>query len=585
MIEKLTNNTDETTMQSLLSSTSIFEVPYFQRPYKWPAEKLRKFEKDLCRLADHAEESEVHFLGAIIIQGQQSTPVVAKTYQIIDGQQRLTSVFIYLLAAVRSLIELGDDETARALFRTYLVVSQDTKGKSNLKIHPSGQDRADMNDIVNEVLNFKDFRTSMGAFTFKPLATSTSNRQQRITKNFSAAKKFFKDQSQQGNERVKLLYTSLLQNITIVQIDIKDALSGPKIFDSLNSAHQEMTVGELVKNDIFSRGQIAIDERVEELEKDVWRPFYDKFGSLNDGLFDDYFFPYGLFYDSNVKKSEVYPQLRAKWTKENLTPEVIIRDLSEIQNDFLDLSNGTNLCGHSEPIAQAIKNLCRLGIPITLYPFLIKISHALRHNKTTQQIAKLLFEYTESFLVRRGAFGLEPAGLHAAFKGLWDEMQKLDSENLPKSMLTCIRRRSTVKWPTEEEFIESLQTRSIYNSRVTPYILQEYNSSLGGDKVDGAAQIEHILPQNPNDEWWKVFTREEHARFVNTLGNLTLVTSKMNQEVSNSPFMKKKPVFESESKYKMTRDFAKEHTVWTPDLLEKRSKKLSTWAANRWHVG
>lgn len=274
MAEKLTNNTDETTLLELFASPSIFEVPYFQRPYKWMPAKLRKFEKDLCRLADNADVAELHFLGAIIIQGQQSSPVVAKTYQVIDGQQRLTTIFIYLLAAVRAVIEGGDIPTAEALFKTYLAVSQDTRGKSNIKLHPSGQDRQDMNDVVNEVLLFQNFKEVLSPFVFRPLALGTANRQGRITKNFKEAKKFFKNEFQEGGiVRVKALYTAVLQNMTIVQIDIKDALSGPKIFDSLNSAQEPMTVGELVKNDIFSRGETVIDERVDQLESEVWSPF------------------------------------------------------------------------------------------------------------------------------------------------------------------------------------------------------------------------------------------------------------------------------------------------------------------------
>jgi hypothetical protein len=586
MADKLTNNTDETTLMELFASPSIFEVPYFQRPYKWMPVKLRKFEKDLCRLADNVDVAELHFLGAIIIQGQQSSPVVAKTYQVIDGQQRLTTIFIYLLAAVRAVIECGDTQTAEALFKTYLAVSQNTGGKSNIKLHPSGQDRQDMNDVVSEVLSFQNFKEVLSPFAFKPLALGTANRQGRITKNFKEAKKFFKNEFQEGGiVRVKALYTAVLQNMTIVQIDIKDALSGPKIFDSLNSAQEPMTVGELVKNDIFSRGETVIDERVDQLESEVWSPFYEKFGSVSNGHFDDYFFPYGLFFNSSVKKAEVYPQLRAKWTAENMTPEQIIDELGVIQPDYLDLKNGTNLCGHPIDVHKAINDLWRLGIPTTLYPFLLHISYACRTNDLEEAVALALLRHSESFLVRRGAFGLEPSGLHAAFKGLWSEILLEDPSDLPKAMKTCINRRSTVKWPTADEFIQSLTTRSIYGSRVTPFILFEFNSSLGGDVVDGVCEIEHVLPQNPSSAWKGIFSESEEESLCDTIGNLTLVTSRMNQDVSNAAYSAKREVFREESRYKMTRDLANTFDSWTPEAIVQRSAKLADWAVLRWPHG
>ena len=585
MDEKLTNNTDETTLLELFASPSIFEVPYFQRPYKWMPVKLRKFEKDLCRLADN-EVAGLHFLGAIIIQGQQSSPVVAKTYQVIDGQQRLTTIFIYLLAAVRALIEAGDLSTAEALFKTYLAVSQDTRGKSNIKLHPSGQDRQDMNDIVNEVLSFQEFKESLSPFTFRPLAIGTANRQGRITKNFKEAKKFFKSEFQEGDlDRVKGLFTAILQNMTIVQIDIKNALNGPKIFDSLNSAQEPMTVGELVKNDIFSRGETVIDERVDQLEREVWSPFYEKFGSVSNGHFDDYFFPYGLYFNPSVKKAEVYPQLQAKWADENLTPEQIIKELGFIQSDYLDLKNGTNLCNHVPDIHRAVKDLCRLGIPTTLYPFLLHVSFELRKGELSEVVALSLLRHSESFLVRRGAFGLEPSGLHAAFKGLWDEIKCERVDDLAMAMRTCINRRSTVKWPTEVEFKNSLQQRSIYGSRVTPYILFEFNSSLGGDVVEGNCEIEHVLPQNPSIGWKEKFSDAEHKALCDRVGNLTLVTSRMNGEVSNAAYPVKRDLFREESRYKMTRDLAADYDNWTPQCIEKRSLQLADWAITRWPYG
>jgi hypothetical protein len=80
---KLTNSSDETDIATLISGDNIFAIPYFQRPYKWKADKLRQLNADILDIID---SSDSHFLGAVIIHGRRSNPADPNTYDIIDGQ-------------------------------------------------------------------------------------------------------------------------------------------------------------------------------------------------------------------------------------------------------------------------------------------------------------------------------------------------------------------------------------------------------------------------------------------------------------------------------------------------------------------
>ncbi len=95
--QRLTNNSDETDIASLLSGDTVFAIPYFQRAYKWKPERLQQLNLDLLGLVD--ESSDFHFLGAIIIHGRRSNRDPTLTYtEVIDGQQRITTLFLYLCA-------------------------------------------------------------------------------------------------------------------------------------------------------------------------------------------------------------------------------------------------------------------------------------------------------------------------------------------------------------------------------------------------------------------------------------------------------------------------------------------------------
>src|SRR5712672_2579797 len=93
---RLTNNSDETELSSLLSGDTVFAIPYFQRAYKWNPTRLQQLNSDLLNLVD--ESTDLHFLGAIIIHGRRSNPSDPDVYEVIDGQQRITTIYLYLCA-------------------------------------------------------------------------------------------------------------------------------------------------------------------------------------------------------------------------------------------------------------------------------------------------------------------------------------------------------------------------------------------------------------------------------------------------------------------------------------------------------
>jgi hypothetical protein len=594
MAEKITNNADETNIQDLLETQCLFEVPYFQRPYKWKPAKLRNFFDDLIRLADD-ESDETHFVGAVIIQGQQAPPTVARSYQVIDGQQRITTMFLCLLGFIRAHIELGDFNTAKSLFEAYIVTTRDTRGKSNLKLHPSGADRGDLNDVVNEVLNLENFRDRIAPTTVSFLEVGGANRSNRISKNFAEVKKILKEEiaaSEDKKLRLEHLYTALLQSVTLVQIDIKDPLMGPVIFDRLNSGQEQMTVGELVKNDVLSRGSHLTDAQREGLEKDLWQPFFRQFGDPNAKLFDTYLFPFGLIrLDSNVRKGDVYQRLRKEWSDGELSTSEIIDDLASLQKEFLDLCDGRNRCEFGEDLDSQIKQLVDVGLPTMMFSFVMKVLNEARLARLDESVATECLKYVESFIVRRGAFGLEPSGLHAAFKGMWSDIESearraIENGNTPvtlaRGFVTSISKRATVKWPNKLEFETSLRERDLYGSKITRYLLSEFNRSLPGDQtgIDGV-EIEHILPQSMSVTWQRDFSGDQHKAWVNKLGNLTLLTEPMNREVSNGGFVRKREKYQG-SRYEMTRKIARECTNWTSTEISNRAEELITWAISRW---
>lgn len=575
--QRLTNNSDETDIASLLSGDTVFVVPYFQRAYKWRPERLTQLNQDLLSLVD--ETSDFHFLGAVIVHGRRSNPSDPDVYDVIDGQQRITTIFLYLCAVVRVLSKQKEYAEASGLFFKYLAIGRDTSLISNVKLHSCKDDRAQLNYVIADLLADAGFAERVSPFVYKPLPSSGADKG-RLRNNYRAAVRFFDEQcASEGVDRVRAIYQALLESMSVVQIDVWDPTNGPKIFDSLNSRQEPMTTGDLVRNEIFSRVADEHPDHIESIDERSWQPFYTKFKQDEGSLFDSYFFPYGLIQDANLRKSEVYARLRETWRAVN-DPEQIIKKLTEYQNAFLDLANGTNHQQHSKRVANQFRLLHESGPPSSIFPFAMQLSNAIKTSAVSETDGIEVLALVESFLVRRAICGHEPTGLHAVFKRLWSDCKGAPTRG---SVRDAIREHRTVVWPTKEDVADAVRKRPLYGSGITPYILLEWNRSLGGDQPNVTMWIEHILPDKPSPSWYELFDEKEtHPAMKDLLANLLPLSQEMNQGLGNRPFAEKREVYLRDSGFKATREFALNTSQWSPAELAQRGEDLAKWVAQRW---
>lgn len=575
--QRLTNNSDETELASLFSGDTIFSIPYFQRGYKWKPERLKQLNRDLLDLVD--ESSDFHFLGAIIIHGRRSNPSDPTVYEVIDGQQRITTIYLYLCAIARTLCKQGEYAEAAGLFLKYLVIGRETGLSSNAKLHPGKDDRAQLNYVLNDLMSDPEFSKRVSPFKYRGLPNTGSPTNGRLRSNYRNALRFFDDQvNKEKIPRLMALYKCLLDSMSVVQIDVWDPINGPKIFDSLNSRQEPMTTGDLVRNEIFGKIANADPQNIEEIDERSWQPFYGKFKQGGDDLFDSYFFPYGLVLDQNVRKSEVYTLLRERWRTTD-DPEAIISRLSEYQHAFLDIVRGSNLQQHPDEVYKLFKRLHEASVPSSTYPFLMQLSNALREGKVRVQDGVDTLEVIESFLVRRAICGHEPTGLHAVFKRLWIDCNASPTAETVKQK---IQEHKTVVWPSDDDLTSAVLKRPLYGSAIVPYLLLEWNRSVGGDQPEKTPWIEHVLPETLPEKMLESFTKEQHSKTKDLLANLLPLSQQMNQKLSNRPYNEKRSIYQQDSAFKATRDFAETHRDWTPELLGNRSEELAHWTVNRW---
>jgi len=573
---RLTNNSDETDISSLISGETIFIIPYFQRAYRWKPARLRQLNKDILNIVD---DGGVHFLGAVIVHGRKSNPADPDPYDVIDGQQRLTTLVLYLCAVVRLLCLRGEHADAAGLFLKYLAVGRSTSLPSNLKLHPCKEDRAQLNAVFEDVLSDGQLLTALDGFKPKYLPAD-DHRNGRLWSNYSAALRFLRDQEkQEGLSRVREIYAAILQSMSVVQIDVWDPTNGPKIFDSLNSRQEPMTIGDLVRNEVFSGVVGGAPERIEDIDVHEWQPFYRLFRQNGKSWFDAYFFPYGLIKNPNINKSAVYTSLRDGWRDTGATPTEIIAELRQYQDAFLDLVAGTNRCRLEKTTARVFHRLYEMQVPGSAYPFFMQLANAVRDGQIAEKDGTGVVSVIESFLVRRAICGHEPTGLHAVFKRLWSDCGK---EVNATTVEAAIRKHKTVVWPTDEEFSEAIRRRTLDKARITPYVLVSLDRELGGDEPSTKPWIEHVLPKTPTKAWDTAFTKDEQDRVLGLLANLIPLSGELNVSVSNQPYEQKRKRYAEDSMFKTARRFAQDFDTWNVENVAKRSQQVVELATQRW---
>jgi hypothetical protein len=209
----------------------------------------------------------------------------------------------------------------------------------------------------------------------------------------------------------------------------------------------------------------------------------------------------------------------------------------------------------------------------------MQLSVAVQKKSLTENAAMAVLDVIETFLVRRATCGHEPTGLHAVFKKLWADCSgDISAPRVAKE----IAKHKTVAWPTETEFGNAIAQRPLYGVNITAFLVLEYNRSLKGDTPGIASWLEHVLPDNPESSWFDIFTKESHAQAKDRLANLLPLSAQMNMALSNKPYAQKRSVYQEDSGFKSTRQFAETYEEWTPKKLEERSSILKEWAIKRW---
>ncbi len=554
---------EEVNLLRLLKKADQFIVPLYQRRYSWGKEEWLQIWEDIARIADDPNGDSEHFVGSIVEIGNVAT-ASHNPLQLIDGQQRLTSLSLLLIALARTAQRRcdahEDDADAQRIVDEnligYYLVDAREEGDRRYKLIPGEADRATYFALVDD----------------KPLPDKPS-------RAIVDAYQFFHQQLERAGRPLTFIHGAL-SRLFIVDIALQRGRDDPQlIFESLNSTGLDLSQTDLIRNFILL--QLPYAEQ-EDLYRYHWRPIEDRLLALGVEGFDRFVRDYLTMRTGQIPKiDQIYRAFKTYTKTSGDSALLIAEDLNRFSLHYEQIALGT---APDREVQQALQNIADVRLEVA-YPFLLDVlDDAQRGVITTAELVDVL-RLTESYVFRRSIAGVATNALNKIFASL---PREIDEERYVESLTAALLlKEGSGRFPRDAEFCRELETKDIYSFRNRTYLLDRLENDGRNERADVSAYtIEHIMPQNPDlsPEWQEelgVDWERIQAELLHCIGNLTLTG--YNSELSDRPFSEKRRIDGGFDKSPLSLNASvRKHDQWNESAIRERSAELARAAAQIW---
>lgn len=575
-------------MQQIFFKPVRYEIPALQRRYVWNQEdQWEPLWNDVVSKAESYLEGEAsaHFLGAIVIQAQQSQYNRREAWAVVDGQQRLTTMQLLLDAAQEVFARREYNDNAQRL--SDLVLNRETYGGSGdvFKVVPTLNDRQAFQQAMDNELPNDVFDES------------------RIVQ----AHEFFKDQighwldersdqdgqSDQGDQKVDALEFTLTHLLQIVVIALSSSEAAHVIFETLNARGTPLLESDMVKNMVIQEFGITDDAdetKVWEFSSDWWQTEIPQGRLFRPRI--DVLLNYWLVIrkKDDVAANQVFSAFRNEFNESGESIADITADIARVGKAYRELEE-TGVEGLETFLYR--RGVMQAG---TLNPPLLWL---LSREVPLEQMRKAILAL-ESFLVRRMVCGMTTSDYNRLFIGVVDALDRAGVDHAGEAVIEFLGRQTAHarQWPDNVEFERKFRERKVYGPMtqgrirlVLEGIEEELRRNWAEDpSVPKGLAIEHIMPQEWHSNWKLPDDLEDEAQatearkdIIHRFGNLTLTSKKLNSSLSNSPWDKKREGLDEHSVLRLNRTLLDEAPdVWDEAAIEERARRLCVTAIKVW---
>lgn len=571
-------------LRTLFYKPVRYEIPLFQRRYVWrQEEQWEPLWEDVRNTAEQIIENEdhnaSHFLGAVVFKQQPQPSGMLELREVVDGQQRLTTLQL-LLDAAQEVFEIhGASTSARQMSRLVLNDEDDHGGDLTLKfkVLPTMNDRdAFIHAMSNEM-------------------RSNVHEESLIVK----AHNYFKDEIDEWldnrpleNRRsaIDALHAVIARRLEMVVIDLDHNEEEYVIFETLNARGTPLEDSDLIRNMILAEAnKSGIDEKCLPWEfSNNWWTTQIRQGRLYRSR-SDAFFNYWLNMrtQNEVLAKNVFSTFRRHFEKSGRSVEHISEDIRRVGAEYYAIEN------NRKPGLETFVHRWKLIGAGVLTPVLLWL---LSSDVPKEQVAKGI-RALESFIVRRMICRLTTMGQNRLFIDLLPDLEKEGSMRAGDVVVNYLAKQTsnTGIWPDDEQLLDSFINQKLYGLLAQMRIrmvLEAIEEELRTDKAEYPTvtpnlTIEHIMPQGWSQHWSLPSGIDEmqggidRNKLIHTMGNLTLTNNRLNTSLSNRPWEEKRAELQDHITLFLNKDLVKEDE-WNEERIEARARQLAQVAIKIW---
>ena len=546
-------------LEFLEGSRKRFIIPVYQRNYDWKQENCKQLFDDLVQVIRENKQS--HFFGSIVSYAHLRDEVV-----LIDGQQRITTVSLILIAMINAMkqgIMASEDSNLVDILQDTYIIDKYRKEERKVRLKPF---RDDCNAFDRLIFNKEEDYVA----------------DSKVTHNYH----YFYDRITNLKELTMDELYRAIDSLEIIDIVLEpEHGDDPQlIFESLNSTGLDLTEADKIRNFILMGLKPDIQEKYYD---DYWNKIENCTGSELDSFVRNYL----------TIETGVIPNIRNVYQAFKAYAKG--KDIQQLLGQMLTYATAykkltTFDLGDSEA-NEIAKRLDLLDITVA-YPFLMAFMIYASDTGIYEKELVPVLSCIESFIFRRLMCDLPTNALNKIFATLHKFVvkNKKETDTYSDVMVYYLEtRKLSSTFPKDEEFLNGFTTKNIYAMRGKnkTYLFERLENGSSKEKNDivgniaeGILTIEHIMPQTLSP-WWRQELGDKyetiHEKWLHTIANLTLTG--YNSTYSNKSFIEKKNIENGflQSGLRLNQYIAKfDH--WTEEELELRKKELSDKALKIW---
>lgn len=536
-------------------SDKRFIIPLYQRNYDWKEENCEQLFNDLQKL--HNSNRKSHFFGSIVSCIQQGT----EDRYIIDGQQRITTVSLLLIAMVNAkkegLLEAADDRLAEKIFKRYLV-DEYQEDERKVKLKPIKKDMQ-----------------AFDALLYRPKEQYI--KESNVTRNYE----FFYNRLLQSGLTLDDIFDAI-KRLEVISIRLDEDDDPQLIFESLNSTGLDLSEADKIRNYLLMSLTPA---RQDELYSKYWNPI-EEFTKYEPSSFvRDYL---TMKQGKIGRLDKIYFIFKEYAENYGVAQAELLEDMYHYAKIYNQIDNAKV---GSDKLNRKLAQLRTLDSTIA-YPFFMAFLDYASKNYLSADEIYAVFDIVEAYWARRIICNLPSNAMNKVFATLHREVLnyiKGNGEDVPSYIdvltYTLLKKGRSAAFPTDTEVKRDFATRQVYKMPVNAraFILERMENRDNNERHDVVKElnsknitIEHIMPQTLSDKWKKALGDDWeriHQNYLHTMANLTLTG--YNSQYSNLTFLEKRDMDKGfkESAFRLN-NYVKLCSQWAENELLHRQKEL-----------